>query len=597
MIKKLLNSVRQYKKETILSPLFIAIEVVFECLIVYFMSKLIDAIYALDMQTVGMYGGILVALAIISLISGALAGKFAAIAAAGFAKNLRQDVFFKVQKFSFSNIDKFSTASLVTRLTTDINNVQNAYMTVIRTAVRAPLMIIISFSMAMSIHAKLALIILAVVPVIALGAFVIIKLCLPILDRLFSKYDKLNMTLRENIKAIRVVKSYVREDFENDKFKQKSEDVKKDYTTIEKITACATPLMQFIIYLCVILIAVFGSITIVNTVGGIDASGNPIWGELSTGQLSSLINYTMQVMMSLIMFVSVFVMIIIAEPSSKRIVEVLEEDVDIKEVENPIKEVVNGDIKFNNVSFKYSKDADRYALKDINIDIKSGETIGIIGGTGSSKTTLIQLIPRLYDTSDGEVLVAGNNVKNYDIQVLRDAVSVVLQKNVLFSGTIRENLKWGNETATDEEIIEACKLACADDFIQKFEKGYDTYIEQGGTNVSGGQKQRICIARALLKNPKILILDDSTSAVDTRTDASIREAFMTKIPNTTKLIISQRIVSVQDADKIIVMDNGRVCGFGTHSELLENNEIYKDIYEIQTKLNKGENNEEENSDK
>lgn len=588
MIKKLLKSVREYKKQSLLAPFFISIEVAFECLIVYVMSLLIDSIYATDMKMVAIYGAVLIVMAILSLLCGAIAGKFAADAASGFCKNLRQDLFYKIQKFSFSNIDKFSTASLVTRLTTDVMNVQHAYMMTIRTAIRAPLMIIVSFSIAVSINWKLSLIILGAIPLIFLGVFVLVKICIPILDRLFYKYDNMNRALRENIKAIRVVKSFVRDKFESKKFDDKAEDVRVDYTKIEKITALSSPLMQTIIYACVTLIAVLGSITIINTAQGIDPSGNPIWGALSTGQLNSLINYNMQIMMSLIMLTMVFVMIIMAEPSTKRIVEVLDEEIDIQNDNKAIKEVKDGEIVFNNVSFKYSDKAERYALKDINLTIHSGETIGIIGGTGSSKSTLVQLVPRLYDATVGNVTVGGVDVKNYDIVSLRDAVSMVLQKNILFSGTIKENLRWGNENATDEEIENACKLAHADEFITKFPDGYDTYIEQGGTNVSGGQKQRLCIARALLKSPKVLILDDSTSAVDTKTDASIRQAFMEKIPNTTKLIISQRIVSVKDADKIIVMEGGQVSGFDTHEKLLETNDIYKEIYEIQTKLNKGE---------
>lgn len=588
MIKKLLKSVREYKKQSLLAPFFISIEVAFECLIVYVMSLLIDSIYATNMKMVAIYGAVLIVMAILSLLCGAIAGKFAAVAASGFCKNLRQDLFYKIQKFSFSNIDKFSTASLVTRLTTDVTNVQHAYMMTIRTAIRAPLMIIVSFSIAASINWKLSLIILGAIPLIFLSVFVLVKICIPILDRLFYKYDNMNRTLRENIKAIRVVKSFVRDKFESKKFDDKAEDVRVDYTKIEKITALSSPLMQTIIYACVTLIAVLGSITIINTAQGIDPSGNPIWGALSTGQLNSLINYNMQIMMSLIMLTMVFVMIIMAEPSTKRIVEVLDEEIDIQNGNEVIKEVKDGEIVFNNVSFKYSEKAERYALKDINLTIHSGETIGIIGGTGSSKSTLVQLIPRLYDATVGTVTVGGVDVKDYDIVSLRDAVSMVLQKNILFSGTIKENLRWGNENATDEEIENACKLAHADEFITKFPDGYDTYIEQGGTNVSGGQKQRLCIARALLKSPKVLILDDSTSAVDTKTDASIRQAFMEKIPNTTKLIISQRIVSVKDADKIIVMEGGQVSGFDTHEKLLETNDIYKEIYEIQTKLNKGE---------
>lgn len=587
MIKKLLRSVKNYKKQSILTPLFVALEVACECLVVYIMSLLIDSIYTGDMKVVSMYGGILVVLALLSLFFGIIAGKYAAEASCGFAKNLRQDVFYKIQKFSFNNIDKFSTSSLVTRLTTDINNVQNAYMMIIRTAVRAPLMIIVSVSIALSINWKLTMIIFGAIPIIVIGVVLLVKCCMPVLNRLFTRYDNLNGTIRENIKAIRVVKSYVRADFEQEKFEEKNEAVRYDFTIIEKITALSQPIMQLIIYACITLIAIFGAIIIINTSTALP-NGEIIFGEFSTGQLSSMINYNMQIMMSLIMLTMVFVMIIMAIPSTKRIVEVLDEDIDIKNDNEVISEVSDGEIVFDNVSFKYSEKAERYALKDINLKINSGETIGIIGGTGSSKSTLVQLIPRLYDATIGEVYVGGENVKKYDITSLRDAVAVVLQKNILFSGTIKENLRWGNENATDEDIIKACKLAHADEFVTKFKDGYDTYIEQGGTNVSGGQKQRLCIARALLKSPKVLILDDSTSAVDTKTDAEIRRAFMEEIPNTTKLIISQRIVSVQDADRIIVMDGGMVNGIGTHQELLETNDIYKEIYEIQTKLNKGE---------
>lgn len=586
MLKKILKSVKEYKKQTILTPVFVTFEVASDCLIVYIMSLLIDAMYGKDMSVIGMYGGILVALAAFSLACGVIAGRLAAEASTGFAKNLREDLFFKIQKFSFSNIDKFSTSSLVTRLTTDITNIQNAYMMIIRIAVRAPLMIIVSLAIALSINAKLTLVVICAVPIMVLGVFIILKLCMPILDKLFFKYDNMNRSLRENIKAIRVVKSYVRDKFEEDKFEEKAEDVRYNYTIIEKLTALANPLMQLVIYTCMMLIAIIGTVMIVNSATVVD--GGIIWGELSTGQLSSMINYNMQIMMSLIMLTMVFVMIIIAEPSAKRILEVLDENIDITSPEDGVTTVKDGAIRFDNVSFKYSDKAERNALNSINIDIKSGETIGIIGGTGSSKSTLVQLIPRLYDTTEGEVTVGGINVKNYDLTVLRDSVAVVLQKNVLFSGTITENLKWGNENATHEEIVNACRLAHAEEFIEKFPDKYETFIEQGGSNVSGGQKQRLCIARALLKKPKVLILDDSTSAVDTKTDSEIRTAFAEQIPNTTKLIISQRIVSVKDADKIIVMDGGQINGFDTHEELLKNNDIYKEIYEIQTKLNKGE---------
>lgn len=571
MIKALLKSVREYKRDSILAPIFVTLEVVMEVVIPLLMAMLIDkGIDAGNMNYILKIGIALAISCVISLVFGALSGKFAASASAGFAKNLRKDMFYNVQNFSFSNIDKFSASSIVTRLTTDITNVQNAYQMIVRIAVRGPIMIIFSLIMAFGINHKLSLVFLLAIPVLGGGLYFIMTHAHPIFERVFKIYDKLNNVVQENLRGIRVVKSFVREDFEEKKFKNVSEDIYDDFVKAEKLLAFNAPLMQFAAYGCMLFISWFGAKLIVAS-------------TMTTGELTSLIAYTMQILMNLMMLSMVFVMITMARASSERIVEILDEKSDLTNPENPVYEIKNGDISFRNVNFGYSKKKRKLCLKSINLDIKSGETVGIIGGTGSSKSSLVQLIPRLYDTTDGEVIVGDRNVKEYDIESLRDEVAMVLQKNVLFSGTIKENLRWGNDHATDEEIERVCKLAQADEFIQTFPDKYDTYIEQGGSNVSGGQKQRLCIARALLKKPKILILDDSTSAVDTKTDASIRRAFREEIPNTTKIIIAQRISSVEDADKIIVMDNGEINGIGTHEELLKNNEIYREVYNSQVK--------------
>ena len=571
MIKTLLKSVREYKRDSILAPIFVTLEVVMEVVIPLLMAMLIDkGIDAGNMNYILKIGIALAISCVISLVFGALSGKFAASASAGFAKNLRKDMFYNVQNFSFSNIDKFSASSIVTRLTTDITNVQNAYQMIVRIAVRGPIMIIFSLIMAFGINHKLSLVFLLAIPVLGGGLYFIMTHAHPIFERVFKIYDKLNNVVQENLRGIRVVKSFVREDYEEKKFKNVSEDIYDDFVKAEKLLAFNAPLMQFAAYGCMLFISWFGAKLIVAS-------------TMTTGELTSLIAYTMQILMSLMMLSMVFVMITMARASSERIVEILDEKSDLTNPENPVYEIKNGDISFRNVNFGYSKKKRKLCLKSINLDIKSGETVGIIGGTGSSKSSLVQLIPRLYDTTDGEVIVGDRNVKEYDIESLRDEVAMVLQKNVLFSGTIKENLRWGNDHATDEEIERVCKLAQADEFIQTFPDKYDTYIEQGGSNVSGGQKQRLCIARALLKKPKILILDDSTSAVDTKTDASIRRAFREEIPNTTKIIIAQRISSVEDADKIIVMDNGEINGIGTHEELLKNNEIYREVYNSQVK--------------
>lgn len=574
IIRVLKKSIREYKRDSILTPILVAFEALVECIIPLMVANLVNKMQnGCDLSVILKYGVILIIMACFSLLFGALAGITAANASAGFGKNLRKDLFMAVQNFSFENIDRFSASSLVTRMTTDVTNVQMAYMMIIRTVVRAPLMLIFSLVMGFIMGGPLAFIFLFTIPVLGIGLGLVIKKTMPLFRKVFKKYDNLNNSVQENINGIRVVKSFVREDFEMKKFNEAAEDVCADFTKAEKILALNNPMMQFCLYVVMIFVLTFGSYLVVNFGGAI----------IQVGQLSSLLTYSFQILMSLMMLSMIFVMVTISIESCERIVAVLEEKRTISNPENPIYEVNDGSIDFNNVSFKYSKRADRYALENINLHIKSGQTIGILGGTGSSKTSLVNLISRLYDVTEGEVKVGGVNVKDYDLVTLRDAVSVVLQKNVLFSGSIKENLRWGNKDATDEEIEEACHLACADEFIEQFPDKYDTHIEQGGTNVSGGQKQRLCIARALLKKPKILILDDSTSAVDTKTDAIIRAGFKKFIPETTKIIIAQRVSSVQDADQIIIMNNGSIEAIGTHDELLASNPIYQELYYSQNK--------------
>ena len=581
MLKELAKSIREYKKPSIAAPLLVSGEVVLECIIPFVIANLVNEIKAgCTIGTIVRYGLVLVVMAALSLILGALAGSACATASCGFAKNLRKDMFYRIQTYSFENIDKFSTSSLVTRLTTDVTNVQLAYMMIVRMAIRCPLMLLFSFIMAFVMGGKMAVIFLLVAPVLGIGLTIIIRKVMPLFKRVFKKYDALNNSVQENIQGMRVVKSYVREDYEKKKFGAAAEDVCADFTRAERILAINNPLMQFCLYAVMVFVLSFGSYTII-TSSGLD---------LDVGQMSALLTYSFQILNSLMMVSMVFVMITMASESARRIVEVLTEESALHNPESPVMEVKDGSIDFDNVSFQYAKGAERMALSNINLHIHSGETIGIIGGTGSSKSTLIQLLSRLYDATEGTVRVGGLDVRAYDLEALRNQVAVVLQKNVLFSGSIKENLRWGNPDATDEELVEACRLAQADEFISRFPDGYDTHIEQGGTNVSGGQKQRLCIARALLKKPKILILDDSTSAVDTRTDALIRKAFRAYIPETTKLIIAQRIASVQDADRIIVMDGGSISAIGTHEELLASSEIYREVYNSQ---NKGGGNDEE----
>ena len=578
MIKKLLKVVREYKKESLLTPFFVMLEVVMEVCIPLVMGMLIDFGFPegqdiVNVSAIYKYGGILIACAILALVFGVLSGKFAAKAGAGFGKNLRHDLYYKVQEFSFKNVDKFSSASLVTRLTTDVTNVQQIFQSVIRVAIRTPLMFIFSFVMGFRISSRLSIIFLVLIPIIALALYLLMNKIHPIMTSVFNRYDDLNNVVEENVRGIRVVKSFANEEYEKKKFEKVSNDIYEKFSKAERYMALNMPVMQIGIYSCILLVSWFGAKVIVSTGAT----------ELTTGGLQSLITYGIQLLSSLMMLSFMFVMAVVSKTSVERVVEVLDEEPDLKNPKKPVYKVKDGSVEFKNVGFSYVNDEKKECLKNINLRIKSGETIGIIGGTGTGKSSLVNLIPRLYDATTGEVKVGGVNVKDYDIETLRNEVAVVLQKNVLFSGTIAENIRWGNKDASDEEIERVCKLAQADEFVKSFPEKYNTYIEQGGTNVSGGQKQRLCIARALLKKPKILILDDSTSAVDTKTDSLIRKAFKEEIPNTTKFIIAQRISSVEDADKIIVMENGMVNGFGTHEELLKNNKIYKEVYESQTK--------------
>ena len=573
MIKTLLKSVREYKKDSIKTPIFITAEVVLECLLPLIMASLIDEMGGGSIWPIAQYGVILLILAAFSLVFGMLAGKTAATASCGFAKNLRQDMFFKIQDFAFGDIDYFSSSSLVTRMTTDVTNVQNAYQMIIRIAVRTPLMLIFSMMMSFRIHAKMSLIFLCILPVLGVALFSIIFKVFPIFKRIFKKYDALNNSVQENVAGIRVVKSFVREEYEKAKFEKASEEVRKDFTSVEKILALNNPIMMFCIFTAMLLVSFLGAKLIINTGAT----------ELTTGQLSSLISYGVQILSSMMMLSMTFVMVSLAAEGCSRIVEVLKHESSLISPAGGEKEVRDGSIVFEGVTFQYTSACEKPALMDINLEIASGQTIGILGGTGASKTSLIQLISRLYDVTEGRVLVGGKDVREYDLEALRSQVAVVLQKNVLFSGTIKENLRWGNKEATDEELIHVCRLAQAHEFIEQFPLKYDTYIEQGGSNVSGGQKQRLCIARALLKKPKILILDDSTSAVDTKTDALIRRAFREEIPDTTKIIIAQRVSSVEDADRILVMEDGRIAESGTHEELLALGGIYRQVYDSQTK--------------
>lgn len=571
MIKRLLKSVREFKKDALLTPFFVVLEVVMEVIIPLVMALLIDkGIDGQDMAAIWKYGIILVLCAMLALVFGAAAGTFAARASTGFARNLRHDMYYNVQNFSFSNIDKFSTGSIVTRLTTDVTNVQNAFQMCTRIAVRCPVMLVFALFMAMKINSRMALVFLAVLPILAIGMGILMKVVGPVFERAFKIYDRMNTVVQENVRGIRVVKTYVREDHETEKFEGVSGMLYRTFSKAQKTMAGVMPLMQFCMYACMLLISWFGARLIVG-------------GSITTGELTSMFSYAMQILMSLMMVAMVFVMITMAKASAERVAEILDEQPDLHNPANPIHEVKDGAIEFDDVSFSYKGDERKLALKNVNLHIKAGQTVGILGGTGSAKSTLVQLIPRLYDTTHGTVKVGGVDVRDYDIEALRDQVAMVLQKNVLFSGTIKENLRWGDENASDAELERVCRLAQADEFIQQMPDKYDTHIEQGGSNVSGGQKQRLCIARALLKKPKILILDDSTSAVDTKTDALIRKAFAEEIPDTTKIIIAQRVSSVQDADQIVILDGGTVQAVGTHDELLAANTIYQEIYNQQNR--------------
>ena len=571
MIKRLVKSVREFKKDALLTPFFVVLEVVMEVIIPLVMARLIDkGIDGQDMAAIWKYGIILVLCAMLALVFGAAAGTFAARASTGFARNLRHDMYYNVQNFSFSNIDKFSTGSIVTRLTTDVTNVQNAFQMCTRIAVRCPVMLVFALFMAMKINSRMALVFLAVLPILAIGMGILMKVVGPVFERAFKIYDRMNTVVQENVRGIRVVKTYVREDHETEKFEGVSGMLYRTFSKAQKTMAGVMPLMQFCMYACMLLISWFGARLIVG-------------GSMTTGELTGMFSYAMQILMSLMMVAMVFVMITMAKASAERVAEILDEQPDLHNPANPIHEVKDGAIEFDDVSFSYKGDERKLALKNVNLHIKAGQTVGILGGTGSAKSTLVQLIPRLYDTTHGTVKVGGVDVRDYDIEALRDQVAMVLQKNVLFSGTIKENLRWGDENASDEELERVCRLAQADEFIQQMPDKYDTHIEQGGSNVSGGQKQRLCIARALLKKPKILILDDSTSAVDTKTDALIRKAFAEEIPDTTKIIIAQRVSSVQDADQIVILDGGTVQAVGTHDELLAANTIYQEIYNQQNR--------------
>ena len=574
MIKTLSKSIREFKKPAILTPILVVGEVVLECIIPFVIANLVNEMQAgCGMDVIIQYGTQLVIMAVLSLILGVAAGSTCATASTGFSRNLRQDMFYRIQDYSFENIDKFSVSSLVTRMTTDVINVQMSFMMIIRVAIRCPLMLIFSFIMGFSMGGRLAMIFLVTIPLLGVGLALVIRKATPIFRRVFRKYDALNDSVQENVQAMRVVKSYVREDYEKKKFGVAAEDVCKDFTRAERIMAFNAPMMQFCVYTGMVFVLSFGSYAVISSQGL----------EVNVGQMSAILTYSFQILMSLMMLSMVFVMIAMSMESAERIVEVLQEKSSLTSPENAVTEIQDGSIDFDGVSYKYSKTAERNALEHVDLHIRSGELIGILGGTGSSKTTLVQLIPRLYDVTEGAVRVGGVDVRNYDLETLRDSVAMVLQKNVLFSGTIKDNLRWGNPNATDEEMYEACRLAQADEFIQLFPDKYDTWIEQGGSNVSGGQKQRLCIARALLKKPKVLILDDSTSAVDTRTDALIRQGFREFIPDTTKIIIAQRVASVQDADRIIVMDGGHISAIGTHEDLLKSSEIYREVYTSQTK--------------